>query len=95
MIALYGLRPEELNHLVSREQQNTSEPAVFHTYEKVCSSSKTDPRWLMPLPLKDHIGERVDWNLAGAMALSQLELPPLSDKYAIRTFLEHQQFWQK
>ena len=46
----------------------------------------------MPLPLKDHTGEQVDWNLAGAMSIGQLELPPLSDKYAVRTFLERQPF---
>ena len=93
LMALYGLRPEELSHLVSREHPSTAEPTVYCTYEKVCGSTKTDPRWLMPLPLKDHTDERVDWNLAGAMKIGQLELPPLSDKYAVRTFLERQPFW--
>ena len=95
LMALYGLRPEELRHLVSREHPSTAEPTVYCTYEKVCGSTKTDPRWLMPLPLKDHTGELVEWNLAGAMAIGQLELPPLSDKYAVRTFLERQPFWQE
>ncbi len=95
LMALYGLRPEELSHLVSREHPSTAEPTVYCTYEKVCGSTKTDPRWLMPLPLKDHVGELVDWNLAGAMAIGQLELPPLSDKYAVRTFLERQPYWQE
>ena len=67
LMALYGLRPEELNHVVSRENPNTGDPAVYCTYEKVCGSTKTDPRWLMPLPLKDHTGNwwngtwRVPW----------------------------------
>ena len=93
LMALYGLRPEELSHLVSREHPNTAEPAIYCTYEKVCGATKTDPRWLMPLPLKDPTGEIVEWNLSGALAIGQLELPPLSDKYAVRTFLERQPFW--
>ena len=93
LMALYGLRPEELSHLVSREHPSTAEPTIYCTYEKVCGSTKTDPRWLMPLPLKDQTGEQVEWNLAGAMAIGQLALPPLSDKYAVRTFLERQPFW--
>ena len=95
LMAIYGLRPEELSHLVSREHPNTAEPAVYCTFQKVCGSTKTEPRWLMPLPLKDLTGELVEWNLAGAMAIGQLELPPLSDKYAVRTFLERQPFWHE
>ena len=95
LMALYGLRPEELNHLVSREHPQTAKPAIWCTYEKVCGSTKTGQRWLMPLPLKDGTGEMVDWNLAGAMAIGQLDLPPLSDKYAVRTFLERQPYWQQ
>ena len=95
LMAIYGLRPEELSHLVSREHPNTAEPAVYCTYQKVCGSTKTEPRWLMPLPLKDLTGELVEWNLSGAMAIGQLELPPLSDKYAVRTFLERQPFWNE
>ena len=49
----------------------------------------------MPLPLTDAFGEQVDWNLAGAMAIGQLPLPALSDKYAVRTFLERQPFWHE
>ncbi len=47
----------------------------------------------MPLPLRRLSGELVEWNLAGALAIGQLELPSLSDKYAVRTFLERQPFW--
>ncbi len=93
LMAIYGLRPEELSHLVSREHPNTGEPAIFCNYQKVCGYSKTEPRWLMPLPLKDPTGELVEWNLAGALAIGQLELPSLGDKYAVRTFLERQPFW--
>ena len=93
LMALYGLRPEELNHLVSKPHPTTKQPAMFCTYQKVCNRVKTKPRWLMPLPLTNLAGEQVDWNLAGAMAIGQLALPPLADKYAVRTFLERQKYW--
>ena len=93
LMALYGLRPEELNHLVAREHPSTSQQVLFCTYEKVCGSPKTDPRWLMPLPLKDLAGDVVDWNLAGAMAIGQLDLPPISDASSVKTFLMRQPEW--
>lgn len=93
LMALYGLRPEELNHLEVREHPTTGKPAIFCTYRKVNARGSTAPRWLMPLPLTDSFGELVDWNLAGTMAIGQLSLPPLSDKFALRTFLERQTAW--
>ena len=93
LMALYGLRPEELNHLVVKPHPKRKQPAIFCTYQKVCNRVKTKQRWLMPLPLTNIAGEKVVWNLAGAMAVGQLELPPLSDKYAVRTFLERQKYW--
>ena len=93
LMALYGLRPEELSHLVAREHPSTGEAALFCTYAKVCGSSKTDPRWLMPLPLTDLDGEKVEWNLAGLMAIGQLELPPLNDASSVKTFLARQPEW--
>ena len=95
LLALYGLRPEELNHLTVREHPTTGQPALFCTYRKKNARGATEPRWLMPLPLTDAFGEQQDWNLAGAMAIGQLPLPPLSDKYALRTFLERQTYWQE
>jgi len=93
LLSLYGLRPQELNHLTVREHPTTGQPALFCTYRKKNARGATEPRWLMPLPLTDSFGESVDWNLAGAMAINQLPLPPLPDKYALRTFLERQPFW--
>ena len=93
LMALYGLRPEELNHLVVKQHPTSKQPALFCTYQKVCNRVKTKQRWLMPLPLTDALGEQVEWNLAGAMAIGQLPLPPLADKYAVRTFLERQKYW--
>jgi integrase len=94
LMALYGLRPEELKHLVVREHPDTKQPALVCTYLKATQKSGK-PRWLMPLPLNTSTGEVVDWNLAGAMAIGQLPLPSLSDKFAVRTFLERQPCWKE
>ena len=94
LMALYGLRPEELKHLVVVEHSDTKQPALKCTYLKAAQKSGK-PRWLMPLPLSTSTGEVVEWNLAGAMAIGQLPLPALSDKFAVRTFLERQPFWKE
>ena len=93
LLTLYGLRPEELNHLTIREHPTTGQPVLFCTYRKKNARGSTEPRWLMPLPLVDAFGEQLEWNLAGAMAIGQLPLPALGDKYALRTFLERQPVW--
>lgn len=95
LMALYGLRPEELNHLTVREHPTTGTPVLFCTYRKVCGSTCTEPRWLMPIPLVDAFGQTVEWNLSGAMAVGQLPLPPLSDKFAVGTFLRRQAVWSE
>lgn len=95
LMALYGLRPEELHHLTVKEHPTTGAPTLFCTYAKACGQKRTEPRWLMPLPLSTLSGEVVEWNLAGAMAVGQLQLPPLGDKFALRTFLERQPVWRE
>ena len=95
LLALYGLRPEELHHLSVREHPNTGGPVLFCSYSKVCGSKSTEPRWLLPVPLLDAIGDTVQWNLAGAMAVGQLPLPPLGTKYALLTYLTRQPRWQE
>lgn len=94
LMALYGLRPVEVNSVVVRMHPNTGEPALYCPRVKVNAKGSTDPRWLMPLPLTDSTGEQVDWNLVGAMVINQFELPDLvGNKYALRTFLDRQPVW--
>ena len=95
LLALYGLRPEELRHLQARPHPTTGQPALWCDYRKACGQKRTDPRWLMPLPLRDRNGEFVQWNLAGALAIGQLELPPLKAKAGLIRLLERQTVWQK
>ncbi len=94
LMALYGLRPVEVNSVVVREHPNTGEPALYCPRVKVNKKGQTKPRWLMPLPLTDASGAQVDWNLVGAMAIGQLSLPDMvGNKYALRTFLDRQPVW--
>ena len=94
LMALYGLRPVEVNSVVVRTHPSTNEPALYCPRVKANKKGTTKPRWLMPLPLTDSTGEQVEWNLVGAMAINQLPLPDLvGNKYALRTFLDRQPVW--
>jgi integrase len=95
LLALYGLRPEELNHLEARPDARKDVLRMWCGYSKTCGRGSTPPRWLFPVPLTGADGEPVMWNLAGAMAIGQLPLPPLSDKFAVGTFLRRQVVWQQ
>ena len=94
LMALYGLRPVEVNSVVVRNHPVTGQPALYCPRPKVSSRGESDPRWLVPLPLTDSTGEQVDWNLIGAMTIGQLPLPDLAgNKNAAKTFLNRQQYW--
>jgi hypothetical protein len=94
LMALYGLRPVEVNSVLVRTHPNTGEAALYCPRVKVNGKGSTDPRWLMPLPLTDATGELAEWNLVGAMAINQFELPDLvGNKYGLRTFLDRQPVW--
>lgn len=95
LMALYGLRPEELNHLEARTDPRAGELRMWCGYSKTCGHGSTPPRWLFPVPLIGSDGDPVRWNLVGAMAIGQLPLPPLSDKFAMGTFLRRQEIWQQ
>ncbi len=95
LMALYGLRPEELNHLEPRTDPRAGELRMWCSYSKTCGRGSTPPRWLFPVPLIGLDGEPVHWNLVGAMAVGQLPQPPLSDKFAVGTFLRRQEVWQQ
>ncbi|KZR90711.1 hypothetical protein MITS9509_02607 [Synechococcus sp. MIT S9509] len=97
LLALLGLRPEELreDNLVVQAHPQTGKPALKCTYLKAAQKRNGKPRWLMPMPLTNAAGELEQWDLAGAMSISQLPLPSLADKYALRTFLMRQPKWKE
>lgn len=97
LLALYGLRPEELreDNIVVQPHPKTGKPALKCTYLKAAQKRNGKARWLMPMPLTNADGELEQWNLAGAKAIGQLPLPSLADKYALRTFLMRQPKWKE
>ena len=66
LMAAYGLRPEELQHLQIRQGR------LWCMYEKVASRGKTRPRVLRPLPCDDWAD---DWRLEERLPTQ--ELPPM------------------
>jgi hypothetical protein len=98
-LALFGLRPIELQHLTPKPDDH-GRLRLWCSYRKNCGGQLTAPRWLMPAPLTSATGTRVDWNITGAMAAGLLELP-LGDHgghrvlngHYVEAFLRRQPEW--
>jgi integrase len=87
LMAAYGLRPEELQHLQLRDGR------LWCTYEKVASRGKTKPRALRLLPCDDWA---VDWKLAEQFCPD--DLPPMRAGFCgndIRQYLHRRTLWNK
>ena len=78
LMALYGLRPIELQHLVPKTRPDGT-LGMWCKYEKVCGATATKQRWIEPLPLRDAFSEFVQWNLVGALQAGLLDLPKRVD----------------
>ena len=94
LLAVYGLRPEELRHLVVKDGE------LWTMYEKSMGGvkgQKTEPRKLAPLYVKDGQG-CIDWNLLERVSLEE-ELPPLGKEgkggEALGTRLRRNKTWLK
>ncbi|WP_411876850.1 site-specific integrase [Vulcanococcus limneticus] len=74
ILALFGLRPIELQHLVPKHDDQ-GVLRLWCAYQKNCGGQLTARRWLLPAPLYAAMGERQDWNITGALAAGLLELP--------------------
>jgi integrase len=87
LMAAYGLRPEELQHLQLRDGR------LWCAYEKVASRGKTKPRALRLLPCDDWAAE---WKLAERFCPE--ELPPMRAGFAGNDFgqyLRRRSLWEK
>ncbi len=98
-LALFGLRPIELQHLVPKPDDK-GVLRMWCAYRKNCGGQLTAPRWLLPAPLFEATGERQDWNITGAMAAGLLELPEghsggmrLLNGHHVEVFLRRQPEW--
>ena len=101
LLALYGLRPIELQYIQAKKREDGT-LGMWCGYQKSCGGVFTDPRWIEPCPLEDASGEEQHWNLVGAMAAGLLELPlgidgkprELNGHY-VEQFLRRQPEWQE
>jgi integrase len=101
LLTQYGLRPVELQHLAAKIDEGGT-LRLWCGYRKTCGAQLTAPRWLMACPLKDRLGETVEWNLAGALASGLMELPKSADGgvaslngHYVEKFLARQPEWRQ
>ena len=101
LLALYGLRPVELQHIQAKHRDDGS-LALWCGYQKNCGGTLTEPRWIEPCPVEDITGQKQHWNLAGAMSAGLLELPLGADGkprelngHYVEQFLRRQLEWQE
>ncbi|MFS6828481.1 site-specific integrase [Cyanobium sp. ATX-6F1] len=100
-LALFGLRPIELQHLVPKPDDQ-GVLRMWCSYRKNCGGQLTAPRWLLPAPLHMASGERQDWNITGAMVAGLLEIPEGRDGgfrvlngHYVEQFLRIQPEWKE
>jgi integrase len=94
LMAVYGLRPEDLRHLAVRP--GVDGPELWSNYCKAGGGGRTEPRRLHPLPVVCGDGAR-GWNLQGRLQIGE-PLPPLGRPgkagEAVGTYLRRQTVWQ-
>jgi integrase len=90
LMAVYGLRPEELRHLAFKGDQ------LWCNYMKKGGGGETKPRPLYPLPVVDVDSSATDWNVAGRLRIGEA-LPPIGSSgggACIGTYLKRTTIWQ-
>lgn len=91
LMAVYGLRPEDVRHLTIRDGQ------LWSFYQKASGGGVTQPRQLHPLLVMDLDGP-VDWHLLQRFIAGE-KLPPLGKPGkagdAIGTFLKRHPVWRQ
>ena len=97
LMATYGLRPNDLKHLHTRNNGNE----LWSDYRKSQGGKKgltTQPRQLFPLFVQDIDGSKINWNLKQRIHIKE-ELPLINDKggagQALGRFLRDNKVWQQ
>ena len=99
LLAVYGLRPEELRWLRIIDGVNGKE--VWSIYKKSMGGlrgDKTKPRKLEPLLVRDIDGNEIDWKLQERLEIGE-ELPPLGSEgqggLALLTHIKRRKLYQQ
>ena len=94
---MYGLRPEELRHLLIKD--GVSGAKLWTTYQKSMGGTKgakTEPRRLRPLFLRDADGSAIDWRLQARLQVGE-QLPLLNREsdggQAVNQYLRRRKVW--
>lgn len=91
VMAVYGLRPEELRYLRTDRQGQ-----LWCMYQKKAGGGQTEPRPLYPLPVRDLDDSALEWNLQARLQVGEA-LPPLGQPgrggMALQTYLRRVPAW--
>jgi len=94
LMAVYGLRPVECNHVIVKHDETTGEPYLFCTYIKRTGKGETFAGEVQPLPLRNAKGEEIHWNIVQQMLGDSFPLPDMN-RGAANTYLARQSGWKK
>lgn len=101
LLALFGLRPIELQFLVPNRKSN-GDQGIWCSYEKNCGGALTEQRQLEPCWLKDTTAEPIERNIIEQMHAGTLELPLGNDGeprklngHYVEQHLKRQPEWQQ
>ena len=100
VMAVYGLRPEELTHLISKVNPTTRKLQLWCSYRKAAggrtTKTETKPRWLQAVPITGPDGDVPANDLAAALNANLLPFPPLKERgQAVAQYLGRQKLWRK
>ena len=100
VMAVYGLRPEELMHLTPKVNPNTGKLQLWCSYRKAAGGrskkTMTEPRWLQAVPLSGPDGDVPATDLAAAIEANLLPFPPLKERgAAVAQYLGRQKLWRQ
>ena len=101
VMAVYGLRPEELLHLQPKMNPTTGRLQLWCNYRKAAgghtSKTETKPRWLQAIPLTDPDGEDYPaGDLAEQINAGLMPFPPLKERgAAVAQYLARLQLWKE
>jgi integrase len=87
VMAIYGLRPEELTHLTPKVNPTTGKLQLWCSYRKAAggrtTKTETKPRWLQAIPLRTPEGEDYPADdLAAQINAGLMPFPPLKERGA-------------
>ena len=101
VMAVYGLRPEELMHLTPKVNPTTGKQQLWCSYRKAAggrtTKTATKPRWLQAIPLRGPHGEDYPASdLAAQINAGLMPFPPLKERgAAVAQYVNRLKVWKE